>query len=91
MHNNGEIWIYIWSKYRNWTTVVGNINTWAQPLFILQESIAIIYPLLWGIYFNIIKYLRLKTSLDLCGPSYLYGSKFLYGNFWMLEMFYGMN
>jgi hypothetical protein len=58
--------IYIWSKNRNWETFESkNIKTWKQPLIILQVSIAVIYPLLWGIYFNILKILRLNKTLDL--------------------------
>ena len=54
---------YFWSKHRSWSSQnKTNINRWSHPLFFLHMAIAIIYPAIWGLYFTIVRYLRLSEN-----------------------------
>ena len=58
--------MYLWSMHRNWSTSInGPLVTWDSPIFFLALSLALIYPLIWGIYFSLSRYLRLGNYLDL--------------------------
>lgn len=56
--------IFFWSKHRNWSTLPIQ-KSWIHPHTFLHITISILYPLMWLIYFNVMKYLRLGKSLDL--------------------------
>src|ERR1700761_7300003 len=54
---------YYWSKLRNWHTNQDQIsyNSWDHPRLYENIAIALIYPLLWGLYSSCSRFLRLGS------------------------------
>lgn len=59
--------LHYWSHLRSWSTFDNNPlnDSWYNPHVFKHLSIALIYPLLWGIFFSFSRYLRLGSSFSL--------------------------
>ena len=62
---------YYWSKHRSWvsSTQKHRVTSWNQPILFLHIALGIIYPATWGLYFTIIRYLRLSDNGIIIDPS----------------------
>lgn len=59
---------HYWSNLRSWTIEKlpnGNFITLDNPLLYKQIAIAILYPAIWGLYFTLLRYLRLGIVIDI--------------------------
>jgi hypothetical protein len=58
--------MYLWSKHRKWTLITDiPLHFWNDPSIYLRLSIALIYPALFGLYYTILRYLRLGQTIDI--------------------------
>ena len=56
---------HYWSKLRNWYNQNHiSYNSWNHPRLYFHITLAIIYPLLWGIFFSLSRFLRLGITYD---------------------------
>jgi hypothetical protein len=57
---------HYWSELRSWNSAVAGsyIRPWHTPILYKQLAIGIIYPALFGIYFSLLRYLRLGTPIN---------------------------
>lgn len=58
---------HYWSQYRRWNDVENKFTygSWNHPRLYKHIAIASIYPLLWGIYFSISRYLKLGSTIHI--------------------------
>jgi hypothetical protein len=63
---------YYWSDLRSWSNSLDNTSfipkqyrTWDNPCLYLDISIALIYPMIWGMYLSCSRYFRLGSTVDL--------------------------
>ena len=60
--------IFLLSYCRSWnmnSSPTLSILSWSNPLIYLYGAIALFYPLFWGIYGSLTRYLRLGTTLHI--------------------------
>ena len=55
--------MYYWSKLRNWFDDSQHMITWSHPKLFFNLSIGMIYPMVWGVYFVCLRYIRLSQDL----------------------------
>ena len=56
-----------WSNLRSWS-INGDLQlyeSWYHPRLYKHISIAVLYPLLWGLFFSLSRYLRLGTTYNI--------------------------
>lgn len=55
-----------WSSLRRWTDSFDEIpeSSWKHPRLYAHISIAMVYPLVWGVYFSLPRYLNLGHSIN---------------------------
>ena len=85
------ILVYI-SKKGNWSFVPQQYPTpyrnFSHPLFILSLAVAMVYPLLWGLFLSLSRYIRLGSTLDLKYTFISYIDYFIVGIFIIPFIFY---
>lgn len=59
--------IYYWSKHRHWFRLPDftYFSLWKSPELYYQITLAMLYPMILGIYFNSIRYLRMGKNITL--------------------------
>ena len=58
---------YKWASLRRWNSNFSNEpeSSWKHPRLYDHIAIALIYPLLWGVYFSLFRFLRLGESVNI--------------------------